>query len=179
MFVFERYFIFALPFILLILGQGIVGLAEKFPGLYSKGAVILCLLILAYFQYPALSKIINQDHQDYREAVRYVESEIKGRKGNLIFSIGYAGEHFRYYSTLNPIQTPETLDEFSKIIEGKKQIWCLITAWLPDIRPPYEDKELYSERPGQVEIYNYIKEHFVLKKSFSSRYPVDIYFLKR
>ena len=58
---------------------------------------------------------------------------------NLIFSIGYAGEHFRYYASGTTIQTPQTVDELSSLMQGKKEVWCLITAWLPDIRPPYED----------------------------------------
>jgi 4-amino-4-deoxy-L-arabinose transferase-like glycosyltransferase len=179
MFVFERYFIFTLPFVLLIVSEGIVGLAENFKGVYRGGVVVLFLLILTYLQYPAISKTLHQDHQNYREAVRYVESETEGRKEDIVFSIGYAGEHFRYYSKVNLIQTPETFDEFSKIIEGKKRIWCLITAWLPDIRPPHEDKTLYSERAGQVEIYNYVKKNFRQAKHFLSKYPVDVYYLER
>ena len=176
MFVFERYFTFALPFVLLIVSQGIVGLAENFKGIFKNGFFLLSLLILIYLQLPAINKIIHQDRQNYREAVSYVESEIKDRKSNLVFSIGYAGEHFRYYSSKISIPTPETFDEFSSIIQGKKRIWCLITAWLPDIRPLHEDKALYAEKPGQIKIYNYVKKNFTLKKSFSSRYPVEIYF---
>ena len=176
MFVFERYFIFALPFILLIVSQGVVGLAENFKGIYKNALVFLPLLTLIYLQFPAINKMIHQDRQNYREAVRYVESRIGDVEGALVFSIGYAGEYFRYYSPDISIPTPETLNELSTIIQGKKHIWCLITAWLSDIRPYYEDKAIYSERPGQIEIYNYVKKNFVLKKSFSSRYPVKIYF---
>ena len=61
-------------------------------------------------------------------------------------------------------------------MEGKDRIWCLITAWLPDIRPPYEDELLYAERPGQSAIYNYVKAHFMLKKHFASKYGVDVYY---
>jgi len=179
MFVFERYFVFALPFVLLIVGQGVVGLADNFKGIYKRGVVLLSLLFLVYLQLPAVSRILDQDRQNYREAVRYVQREIKNNTEDLIFSIGHAGEHFRYYSPDIDIPTPATLDEFFNIIRGKKHIWCLMTAWLPDIRPSYEDKALYAERPGQIRIYNYVKEHFTLEKSFSSRYPVEVYFLKR
>ena len=64
-------------------------------------------------------------------------------------------------------------------MQGKEDIWCLITAWLPDIRPPYEDRTLYSERPGQTEIYDYVKKEFVLKKTYLSKYPVEVYYLQR
>jgi hypothetical protein len=179
MFVFERYFIFALPFFLLIVSQGIVGLAEIFKGVYKNGVVILFLLLLVYAQLPAMTKMIHQDRQNYRGAVRYVTDAMNGRTGELVFSIGYAGEHFQYYASGITIPTPDTFKEFSTLIKGKKHVWCLITAWLPDLRPPYEDQELYSEKPGQIEIYNYVKKHFVLKKVFSSRYPVEIFYVQR
>jgi hypothetical protein len=178
MFVFERYFIFALPFVLLIVSQGIVGLAGIFKGAYKNGVVIIPLLLLVYLQLPAINKMLHQDRQDYRGAVRYVENNVQG-SDDAVVSIGHAGEHFRYYAAGIAIPTPQTFDELSVLMQGKKHIWCLITAWLPDIRPPHEDKALYSERPGQTEIYNYVKKNFVLKKAFSSRYPVDIYLLER
>ena len=177
MFVFERYFIFALPFILLIVSQGIVGLAENFKGKYKSGVVLFLLLIIICLQFPAIRKMLYQDRQNYREAVRYVENEVRGSKGDLIFSIGYAGEHFKYYATGITIATPETFDELSALIQDKERIWCLITAWLPDICPPYEDEILYSERPEQIEIYNYVKKNLTRKKIFPSRYPVEIYCL--
>jgi uncharacterized membrane protein len=178
MFVFERYFIFALPFVLLIISQGIVGLAGIFKGVYRNGIIIIPLLLLLYLQLPAINKMLHQDRQNYRGAVRYVENNVHG-SDDAVVSIGYAGEHFRYYASGITIPTPLTFDELSVLMQGKKHIWCLITAWLPDICPPYEDKALYSERSGQIEIYNYVKKNFVLKKTFSSRYPVDIYLLER
>jgi hypothetical protein len=68
------------------------------------------------------------------------------------------------------------MDELSALMKGKEGIWCLITAWLPDLRPSCEDEALYAERFGQVEIYNYVKTHFVLKKHFASKYGVDVYY---
>ena len=71
-----------------------------------------------------------------------------------MFSIGYAGEHFRYYATGISIATFENLDELSAVLKGTKHAWCLITAWLPELRPGYEDQALYAERPGHMEIYD-------------------------
>ena len=131
----------------------------------------------ACLQYPAIaSDDSNQDRQNYREAVRYVEEEVNGRAGDLVFSLGYAGEHFRYYARDITIHTPQTVDELSALMEGKERVWCLITAWLPDLRPAHEDATLYAERPGQVEIYHYVKTNFRLKKHFASKYAVDIYY---
>jgi len=179
MFVFERYFIFALSFVLLILAQGIVGLAEYCKGIYKNGFILFSFLVIIYVQFPTLNKMLTQDRQNYREAMKYVVSEIQEGMGDLVFSIGYAGEHFHYYASGMTILTPETFDELSGLIQGKEHIWCVITAWLPDIRPPYEDEALYAERFGQIEIYNYVKKHFMLKKAFASKYPVKIYYLQR
>ena len=179
MFVFERYFIFAVPFILLVVGQGTVGLVERLRGTYKYATVIGVFAILVLLQLPALGRTLGQDRQNYREAVRYVTSEITDDEDYLIFSIGYAGEHFRYYAPGTTVHNPQTVDELSALMQGKKQIWCLITAWLPDIRPPYEDKALYSEPPGQTEIYDYVKKEFMLKKTYVSKYPVDVYYLQR
>jgi hypothetical protein len=177
MFVFERYFIFALPFVLLVVSHGVIGLAGKFTGIYKKGFICFCLALMVYASLPDLGTVLSQDRQNYREAVRYVEDAIREGDGDLVFSIGYAGEHFRYYAADTSIETPPTLDEFFTITRGKKRVWCLITAWLPDIRPAYEDVALYAERPGQVEIYDYVKKHFALKKAFPSRFPVEVYSL--
>jgi len=176
MFVFERYFIFALPFALLVISQGIEVLSERLRPPFRSAAVIVLIAALFYLQYPAIAATLNQDRQNYREAVHYVEEEMSGRTGDVVFSIGYAGDHFRYYARAVSIHLPETIDELTALMEGKDRIWCLITAWLPDIRPPYEDELLYAERPGQAAIYNYVKAHFMLKKHFASKYGVDVYY---
>ncbi len=176
MFMFERYFIFVLPFALLVISRGMVWLAGRFRPRLGSAVITALIAMIVYLQYPALAVTLTKDRQDYREAVRYVEAQVRGRTGDLVFSLGYAGEHFRYYARDIAIVTPETGDELSALLEGKQRAWCLITAWLPDIRPPYEDEMLYAERPGQVDIYNYVKTHFVLKKHFASRYGVDVYY---
>ena len=175
MFVFERYFIFALPFILLTIGSAIAGLAERLSGIYRIVAVSLCLLTLFYLQWPSLHTILTQDRQDYRDAVQFVEHNITDANTDLVFSIGYAGEHFRYYARTSPVFFPESLTDLNKLSAGKKRIWCLITAWLPAIRPAQEDRALYAEKTGQTEIYDYVKTHFKREKVFPSRYPVEVY----
>jgi uncharacterized membrane protein len=179
MFVFERYFIFTLPFVLLVMSQGTIGLAERLRGAYKYSTVIGVFAILVLLQLPALGRTLGQDRQNYREAVHYVTDKITDDEDYLIFSIGFAGEHFRYYTSGTTIQTPQTVDELSSLMQGKKQIWCLITAWLPDIRPPHEDENLYTEQTGQAEIYNFVKKEFMLKETFFSKYPVDVYYLQR
>jgi uncharacterized membrane protein len=179
MFVFERYFIFALPAVLLIVSQGMVGLTARLRGIYKNGAILALLALLVFLQVPAISTTVNQDRQNYREAIRYVEGEMSDESEELVFAIGYAGEHFRYYAAHTTIVLPETLGELSALMQGKDRLWCLITAWLPAIRPPYEDRALYAETPEQTNLYNYVKKHFVLRKTFSSTYPVEVYVLER
>jgi uncharacterized membrane protein len=179
MFVFERYFIFTLPAVLLIVSQGMVGLTARLRGIYKNGAIMALLALLVFLHVPAIGTTVNQDRQNYREAIRYVEGEMSNETEELIFSIGYAGEHFRYYASDTTIVTPETLDALAPLMQGKDRLWCLITAWLPDIRPPYEDRALYAETPEQTNIYNYVKKHFVLRKTFFSTYPVEVYVLER
>jgi hypothetical protein len=180
MFVFERYFIFTLPAVLLIVSQGMVGLTSGLKGVYRSGALLAVLAFLVFLQVPAIGSAVNQDRQNYREAIRYVEGEMGDATEELVFSIGYAGEHFRYYaSDATTVVLPETFDELSALMQGKDRLWCLITAWLPAIRPPYEDRALYAETPEQTDLYNYVKEHFVLRKTFFSAYPVEVYLLER
>ena len=175
MFVFERYFIFALPFILFVIGSAIAALAERLSGIYRIGAVSLCLLFLFYLQWPSLRTILTQDRQNYREAVQFVEQHMTDAPAELVFSIGYAGDHFRYYARKRQMFVPESLAELKKQSAGRKRIWCLITAWLPAIRPAHEDRALYAEKPGQAEIYDYVQTHFEKKKMFPSRFPVEVY----
>ncbi|GAI46178.1 unnamed protein product, partial [marine sediment metagenome] len=157
---------------------GIMCLADLFKSkkIYGSLFVILVLSVLTYIQLPYIHKITTQDRQNYREAVQYIESEVS-KKDALLFSIGYAGEHFKYYSR-TPITIPETFDEFTEIIEGKKYVWCLITGWLPDLRPPHGDKDVYSEQPEHQKIYNYVLENFVLKKEFLTRFPTRVFLLE-
>jgi hypothetical protein len=176
MFMFERYFIFVLPFALLVISQGAAALAGWFQPRFRNAVALVLIALMAYLQYPAIAAALTRDRQDYRGAVRYVEEQVRGRTGDLVFSLGYAGEHFRYYAREMTIFTPETGDELAALLQGKQRAWCLITAWLPDIRPPHEDEALYTERPGQVDIYNYVKTNFVLKKHFASKYGVDVYY---
>ena len=179
MFVFERYFIFALPFILLTIGSAVTALAEHLSGVYRIGAVSLCLLILFYLQWPSLRTILTQDRQDYRDAVQFVEHNMTDTNTDLVFSIGYAGEHFRYYARTSTVFFPESLADLNKLSAGKKRIWCLITAWLPAIRPAHEDRALYAEKTGQTEIYNYVKQRFRIVKNYASRFPVEVYYQDR
>ena len=49
MFVFERYFIFALPFVLVIVSQGVIGLASKLTGICAWGFLCVCLVVHSLF----------------------------------------------------------------------------------------------------------------------------------
>lgn len=179
MFMFGRYFIFALPFVLLTVGAGIVFFSQHLPQRYKTGFIFLCVLLICFIHIPSVKTVLTQDRQNYREALQFVEQAGITQDTDLVFSIGYAGEHFKYYARHTAIAFPESLKELFDMAGGKQRLWCLITAWLPAMRPAYEDQELYSEKPGQVEIYNYVKQHFQLKKQYSSKFPVEIYYWEK
>lgn len=180
MFVFERYFIYTLPVALLIVAGGICRIAGSAPvkDHYKAVLIIAFAACITYVQAPAIKKIVTQDRQNYREAIEYVEQAAGRQAGCAVFSIGYAGEHFKYYAHM-PVVIPRSYDEFVRMLEGKQHVWCLITAWLPSLRPPSEDIKLYEEEPEHEKIYQYIMKYFTLKKSYSSRYPVQVYYLER
>ena len=179
MFVLERYFIYTLPFAFLVLGCGVCQAAQWLEGhsVLQVLSVLLIVGVLGGLQIPLIQELNLRDRQNYREAVRYVEHMIeKDSEQAYVFSAGYAGEHFNYYAKF-PVNVPDTFKEFREQIKGKKKLWCLITAWLPELRPPHEDMKLYAEHPEQVKIYAYVQKHFTLRKVYSDRYLTKIYVL--
>ncbi len=178
MFVFERYFLFALPFCLFIISSGM----HFFTGLFCRTSfqknLILTglLLIITFLQTPHVIQFFNQDRQNYREAVNYVKDH-KAVSGSYLLTLGYAGPHFNYYSQ-EPVETPQTYAEFRQRLSTTTESWCLITGWLPTLRPPHEDKQLYSEEPEQEKIHKYIVKNFTLEKTFQDKYKTKIYVLR-
>jgi uncharacterized membrane protein len=176
-FVFKRYFLYALPFCLLIVSSGIHSLSNLCRTPLLKNLVFMVLLLaLTGLQTPQIIQFINHDRQNYREAIYYIEDR-KAAAGSYVFSIGYAGQHFNYYSR-EPVATPQTYEEFRKHLSTATEGWCPITAWLPTLRPPNEDKQLFSEEPEQEKIHRYIVENFTLEKTFQDKYMTTIYVLK-
>ena len=135
------------------------------------------LLALTVLQAPRAIQFFNQDRQNYREAIDYIKDH-KAVNGSYVFTLGYAGQHFNYYAR-EPAETPQTYNEFRKNLAMSTESWCPITAWLPSLRPPHEDKQLYSEEPEQEKIYQYIVENFTLTKKFKDKYNTKIYTLKK
>jgi uncharacterized membrane protein len=181
MFVYERYFIYALPFALLVLGCGIcqiAGLVKKRP-IPQILFILLTVTELTVLQFPLIKELNLKDRQNYREAVRYVENmKSNDSTQTYVFALGYAGVHFNYYAK-ETVYIPSSYEEFKECIKGKKYIWCLLTGWLPDLRPSHEDVELYKEAPEHVKIYDYVKKHFEVNKAYPDRYLTKVYFLRR
>jgi hypothetical protein len=179
MFVYERYFLFALPFCLFIVSGGI----HFFTCLlcrtsFQKNLLATgLLLIITFLQTPHAIQFFNQDRQNYREAIGYIEDR-KSVNSSYTFTLGYAGQHFNYYAK-EPVETPQTYEEFRKHLSTSTESWCPITAWLPTLRQPYDNKQLFSEEPEQEKIYQYIVETFTLEKSFQDKYKTTIYVLKK
>lgn len=177
MFVFERYFIFTLPFFLLIISTGAISICNSILQNNSHRKIMLSLfiVILILCNIPSVLRTITSDRQNYREAIRYVEHEIQDNQNDTaLIAIGHAGSHFQYYTTL-PILVPQSLEQFNDVLRHNKIVWCLITAWLPSLRPPHEDPILYAESPEDLKIYDFVVNHFRLDKIFPAKFPTQIY----
>ena len=91
-----------------------------------------------------------------------------------MFAIGYAGSHFIHYATV-PVTVPETFDEFKARVDEGIEVWCLISAWLPELRPAHESVELYAEDAQHVLIYDYVTRFFQPAAQYPARYPTYVY----
>jgi len=177
MFVYKRYFLYALPFCLLIVSGGIHSLSNLCRSSLQKNLIFMgLLLVLTGLQIPRIIQFINQDRQNYREAVNYIEDR-KITDNNYVFSLGYAGKHFNYYSR-EPVATPQTYKEFRRNLSKSTESWCPITAWLPSLCQPYDNKQFFSEEPEQEKIYQYMIKNFTIKKIFNDKYLTTVYVFK-
>lgn len=172
MFIFERYFVFTLPFWLLLLAHGICAGSA----LVCRSARVQALVVLlataavTVLQVPATWNIVTVDRQNYREAVRFVEQAPDATPDDYLFTIGWAGTHFNYYSR-TAIDVPKTFAAFQERFSEAGQSWCLITAWLPWLRPPGEDLRLYAEPPGHDEIYDFVMNNFQIAARYQTKFP--------
>jgi hypothetical protein len=176
MFIFKRYFLPALPFSLLMLGCGMEWIACRLR-LSGYGRAVFFAAILSailFLQWPAIRQISFENRQHYREAVEFVESHTAEAEP-LVFAIGYAGQHFSYYAKV-PVIVPETFVDFKERIDSGRAVWCLITAWLPELRPAHESVQLYAEDPQHQMIYDYVKANFQLSTQFRAIYPTYVYY---
>jgi len=134
--------------------------------------VVLSAVI--FLQWPAIQQITFENRQHYREAVAFVESRTQDTEP-LVIAIGYAGQHFSYYAKVSIIVL-ETFPDFKEQIDSGRAVWCLITAWLPELRPAYEPMQLYTEDPQHQMIYDYVKSNFQLATQFRAMYPMYVYY---
>ncbi len=175
MFIFKRYFLPALPFCLLTLACGMVWIARalRLKG-HVRGAFYGCMLsAIVYLQWPAIVSIATENRQHYREAADFVESRASGMD-SIVFAIGHAGAHFRYYAQF-PVVVPETFAEFTAALDSGAQVWCLISAWLPELRPAHEPALLYMEDPQHQLIYDYVRANFQQAVNFRAIFPTYVY----
>lgn len=177
MFIFERYFITLLPFVCMTISAGCMAIAHRLSGtnqtVYTGAAVLI--FFVAVLHMPSLKLMLTQDRQNYRDAAYFVERTIaSGNKHAAIMSVGHAGYHFQYYAR-RPVVMPKTFPEFVTLTEKTPCVWALITAWLPDLRPPYEDILIYAEDTEQTRIHDYIVAHWTLVKTFPAKMPTYVY----
>ena len=176
MFIFKRYFLPALPFTLLTLACGMEWLARVFRLSVLGRAVFFTAVLSAivFLQWPAIQQISFENRQHYREAVAFVEGRAADSEP-LVFAIGHAGSHFSYYAKV-PVIVPETFADFKTQIDSGREVWCLISAWLPELRPAHEPELLYTEDPQHQLIYDYVKANFQLAAHFRAILPTDVYY---
>ena len=176
MFIFKRYFLPALPFALLTIACGMEWVACRLR-LSSQGRVVFFACILSailWLQWPAIRQITFENRQHYREAVAYVDSHAVDANP-LVFAIGHAGSQFSYYAKV-PVIVPDTFADFKAQVDSGRDVWCLVTAWLPDLRPAHEPELLYTENPEHQLIYEYLKINFQLVQYFPAILPTSIYY---
>lgn len=175
MFIFKRYFLPALPFSLLTLACGVVWIAGACRMRGAVRFVFYCALLGAVMvlQWPALRTVTTESRQHYREAVAFVENHAQGRDC-VVFAIGHAGNHFSFY-THRPVIVPETFGEFKAALDSGVEVWCLVSGWLPDLRPAHEPAFLYNEKPQHQRIYDYVRKHFNRAAYFRAAFPTSVY----
>jgi hypothetical protein len=132
------------------------------------------LSAIVFLQWPAIQQISFENRQHYREAVAFVEGRAADPEP-LVFAIGHAGSHFSYYAK-GPVIVPETFADFKTQIDSGREVWCLISAWLPELRAAHEPELLYTEDPQHQLIYDYVKLNFQLAAHFRAILPTDVYY---
>ena len=174
MFIFKRYFLPALPFCLLTLACGMEWIAHscRLRGLARIAFYCCVLCAIAWLQWPSIRTVTTQSRQHYREAAVYAADHSDA--SDAVFAIGQAGQHFSYYATV-PVLVPETFDGFQMRLHEVPQAWCLISAWLPELRPAHEPFLLYTEDPEHQRIYDYVKAHFQLAAQFHGVFNTYVY----
>jgi len=174
MFIFKRYFLPALPFSLLTLACGMVWTARacRLRGLARCVFFFSVLCVIAWLQWPSVRTITTRDRQHYREAAAFVREHAAA--SNVVFAIGHAGQHFNYYAAV-PVIVPETFDDFQSQLQAAPEVWCLVSAWLPELRPEHEPALLYTEAPEHQKIYDFVKKNFRLEMQYSGAFRTYVY----
>jgi hypothetical protein len=175
-YIIERYFIFMLPLLLLVIGCGIIYLPTMLylPKRYVLIVMLTILAGLSAIQFPQIVKTITEDRQNYREAANYVDEHLKTSRNSCVIGIGFGSNHLQYYLD-EPLIIPETFESFSQLLQTRDTIWCVTSGWLPAIRPAHEDGTLYREVPEHEKIYTYINAHFLRIQYFPTRFPTEIF----
>ncbi len=176
MFIFKRYFLISLPFCLLTLACGMEWIVSACRMRPAVRIVFYCTVIaaIAVLQWPAIRQITTQSRQHYREAMAFVEDRVAAGDGSAVFAVGQASRHFNFYARI-PVTVPETFDDFQARLRASSGAWCLVTAWLPELRPAHEPALLYTEDPEQQRIYDYVRANFQLAACFRGVFRTCVY----
>ncbi len=172
----ERYFIFMLPLLLLVIGCGIAYLPVMLclPQRYVFTGMLMLLAGFSALQFPQIVETVTEDRQNYREAAGYLNERLKANRNDCVVGLGYGSSSFQYYLDA-PLIIPETFEAFAQLLHTRDTVWCVTSAWLPAIHPAHEDRTLYREMPEHEKIYAHLKTYHIRIKCFPTRYPTEIF----
>lgn len=124
-YLFSRFFLFALPFYLLILATGVYRLGLWVTGLRPLSKKVATLPILTLMLLIFYAWINNTNKNMMEDGFRYGVMALKNYPEAQIYcAIGQGAELFQYYSN-KPILNPTDLAEFCGWIENHDEIVCL------------------------------------------------------
>jgi len=132
-YLFSRFFAFLLPFIFLLIAQGIVLTVKYFQGRFKVVIFLIIGLILSFviwFWRTQPSTMVEDFNGQYREIVGYAE-KISSDDTNFC-AFGRNDDFFQFYSN-RPIKTFKTYNDFQLFYHQQDSILCFAT-----IGPPME-----------------------------------------
>lgn len=125
---FSRYFIYMLPFLLIMLAQGVVVLTKKFSKPLRIFIALLLFMTFIAIQLPELSFYYQHRKsgiQDYRSMGQFIDRLAK--KEDIVYAIGIGSDEAQYYIKKNQVQYCDEEIFFKNLKSGNNKIWLIVT----------------------------------------------------
>jgi hypothetical protein len=158
-YLYERFFIFVLPFYLIFSAAGIYGIVTgaRFKKPIFIYGVIVALLVAANFS--PLFDILTKPQQDYRAAAGFIKEIAKADRDTVIVAPGVAGAEVSFYLNDYRVVRVKTLPEVKKVLSDYAKPVFFITyhstidkAILGFIEKNYKPAAFYLSR-STIAIY--------------------------